>query len=108
MANSAELTAELPGRFRCEVTLGVTEGFRISLETVGFVGSCMMHKRVLAAISAKEFLLQVIVLEYRLFFEWREQNSSQLVRGGEGCFLGLMVTYTGLMLLFFLCLKWQL
>lgn len=61
MANSAELTVELPGRFRCEVTLGVTEGFRISLETVGFVGSCMMHKRVLAAISAKEFLLQVIV-----------------------------------------------
>lgn len=60
MANSAELTAELPGRFRCEVTLDVTEGFRISLKTLRFVGSCMMDKRVLAAVSAKEFLLQVM------------------------------------------------
>lgn len=60
MANFAELTVDLPGRVYCEVTLDITECFRISLKTVGFVGSCMMDKRLLAATSAEEFLLLVM------------------------------------------------
>lgn len=107
VANSAELTADLPGIFCCEVALDVDECFRISLKTVGFVGSCMTDKRVLAAVSAEEFLLQVIVGTWWhiVFLLNGGSKTFQLAIGGEGCFLGLLVTCTGIMLPFFLCLK---